>query len=99
MPVPSLNVVSCTFTFTTPGEASTASTPPPLKFNVVAFGLIKLPSSLTTKEPPPPPPIATNGSESVPFPVMVTPSTATSVRHGVHGSKSGSGISPVAQVS
>ena len=49
--------------------------------------------------PPPPPPTATSGSAGVPLPVIVTPSTATDVRQGSHGSKSGNGMSPVAQVS
>ena len=87
-----------TFTSTTPGDVSDAVTPAPVKFNVVATGVISEPSSCTTIAPPPAP-IALNGSAAVPLPIIVTPSTATSVRHGVHGCKSGSGMSPVAHVS
>ena len=86
-------------TSTTPGEVSEAVTPAPVKFNVAVLVLTFVPSSLTVSGVPPPPPIAVSGSSGVPLPIMVTPSTATEVKHGVHGSKSGSGISPVAHVS
>ena len=87
-----------TFTSTTPGDVSDAVTPAPVKFNVVAIGVTSTPSS-STDIAPPPPPTATNGSAVVPFPVMVTPSTATSVKQGVQAGRSGSGMSPVWQMS
>ena len=88
-----------TFTSTTPGDVSDAVTPAPVKFNVVVLVLTLVPSSLVISGVPPPPPTATNGSASVPFPIMVTPSTATSVKHGTQAGRSGSGMSPVAQIS
>ena len=87
-----------TFTSTTPGDVSDAVTPAPVKFNVVAIGVTSSPSS-STDIAPPPPPTATNGFAGVPSPVIVIPSTATSVKHGVQTGRSGSGMSPVAQVS
>ena len=96
--VPTAPLPDGMFTSTTPGDVSDAVTPSPVKFNVVATGVTSMPSSSTTIAPPPAP-IALNGSAGVPLPIIVTPSTATSVKQGVQGCKSGSGMSPVAQVS
>ena len=88
-----------TFTSTTPGDVSDAVTPAPVKFNVVVLVLTLVPSSLVISGVPPPPPTALSGSSAVPLPMIVTPSTATSVKQGVQAGRSGSGMSPVWQMS